>query len=170
MSHNDATSSAAKQEVQQQLRAPRMRTLRKELLLARADVERMELRQATHELRDSVAHLPLIGSMLVPGSRPARRSVRSTSPRGTISGVLDSLLGRGGAGKYSFLFKQYPVVGSLASLLLTKPVRTRLLRSAKPLIKWGGLGLAAWEGWRIWQQMKTTSVETSTDAVDPTVF
>lgn len=123
MSHNDATSSAAKQEVQQQLRTPRMRTLRKELLLARADVERMELQQATHELRDNVAHLPLIG-MLVPGSRPARRGIRNTSPRGTISGVLDSLLGRGGAGKFSFLFKQYPVVGSLASLLLTKPVRT----------------------------------------------
>ncbi|QSN60773.1 MULTISPECIES: DUF3318 domain-containing protein [unclassified Caballeronia] len=169
MSHNDATSSAAKQEVQQQLRTPGMRTLRKELLLARADVERMELRQATHELRDNVAHLPLIG-MLVPGSRPARRGIRNTSPRGTIAGVLDSLLGRGGAGKFSFLFKQYPVVGSLASLLLTKPVRTRLLRGAKPLIKWGGLGLAAWEGWRIWQQMKATSVETSTDAVDPTVF
>lgn len=73
MSHNDATSPAAKHEVQQQLRKPHMRSLRKELLLARADVERMELRQATHDLRDSVAHLPLIG-MLVPGvSRPGRR-------------------------------------------------------------------------------------------------
>jgi len=172
MSHNDATSKAAKQEVQQQLRTPHMRTLRKELLLARADVERMELRQATNDLRDSVAHLPLIGSMLVPGSRSGRRGRRGSSSGG-IGNMLTSLLGGGGgrsAGKFGFLFKQYPVIGSLASLLLTKPVRNTVLRGAKPLVKWGGLGLAAWEGWRIWQQMKTTNVETSANAVDPTVF
>ena len=68
------------------------------------------------------------------------------------------------------LLKQYPIVGSLASLILTKPVRTKLLRSAKPVLKWGGLALAGWEGWRIYQQMKTAAPETSTNAVDPTVF
>ncbi|KIG05745.1 DUF3318 domain-containing protein [Caballeronia concitans] len=173
MSHNDDTYKAGKREVQQQLRTPHMRTLRKELLLARADVERMELRQATNDLRDSVAHLPLIG-MLVPGVRTGRRSARRGAAGGGIGNLLGSLLGgsSGGpaGGKFAFLFKQYPVVGSLASLLLTRPVRNTVLRGAKPLLKWGGLGLAAWEAWRIYQQMKVTTTETSTNAVDPTVF
>jgi hypothetical protein len=30
--------------------------------------------------------------------------------------------------------------------------------------------LVVWEGFRVWQQMKSTSTETSADAVDPTVF
>jgi hypothetical protein len=68
------------------------------------------------------------------------------------------------------LLRQYPIIGSVASLILTKPVRTKILRGAKPALKWGGIGLVVWEGFRVWQQMKTTSTETSTDAVDPTVF
>jgi hypothetical protein len=174
MSHNDDTNKAGKREVQQQLRTPQMRTLRKELLLARADVERMELRQATNDLRESVAHLPLIG-LMVTGRRSGRRSARRGAAGGGIGSLLGSLnalmSGRGPAGgKFGFLFKQYPIVGSLASLLLTRPVRKTVVRGAKPLLKWGGLGLAAWEAWRIYQQMKAANTETSTNAVDPTVF
>jgi len=40
----------------------------------------------------------------------------------------------------------------------------------KPVLKWGGLALAGWEGWRIYTQMKNAAPETSNDAVDPTVF
>jgi threonine/homoserine/homoserine lactone efflux protein len=58
----------------------------------------------------------------------------------------------------------------VASLVLTKPVRTAVVRGAKPALKWGGLGLVAWEGWRIWQQMKAPHAEATTEAVDPTVF
>jgi hypothetical protein len=75
--------------------------------------------------------------------------------------------GRSGLSGIGMLLKQYPVVSSLASLVLTKPVRQRLLRSAKPLLKWGGLGLVGWEAYRVWQQMKSGPTETSHDAIDP---
>jgi hypothetical protein len=143
-----------------------MRALRKELLIARADVERMELRQATHDLRDSVTHFSFL-RFLMPGGGNRRRVKRGASSGG-IGNLLGSVLGGGGG--IGVLFKQYPIIGSIASLVLTKPVRTTVLKGAKPALKWGGLGLAAWEAWRIYQQMKTNSTETSTDAVDPTVF
>jgi hypothetical protein len=37
--------------------------------------------------------------------------------------------------------------------------------SAKPVLKWGSLGLAAWEAYRIWQQMKNESRRTTGDVV-----
>ncbi|KND55441.1 hypothetical protein BPUN_2359 [Candidatus Paraburkholderia kirkii] len=164
MSQHDDTFKAPKHGKMQKLRTPQMRALRKELLLARADVERMELRQATYDLRASVMHFSFL-RFLMPGGGSRRWGRRGESSG--IAGMLGSLLGSGNVGA---LFKQYPIVGSVASLVLTKPVRTRLLRSAKPLLKWGGLALAGWEGWRIYQQMKSTPTETSSDAVDPTVF
>ncbi|SAK69949.1 hypothetical protein AWB79_03732 [Caballeronia hypogeia] len=149
----------------QKLRTPQMRALRKELLIARADVERMELRQATYDLRASVTHFSFL-RFLMPGGG-SRRWGRGRASSGGIGGVLGSLLGSGSIG---VLLKQYPIIGSLASLILTKPVRTKVLHGAKPLLKWGGLALAGWEGWRIYQQMKSTTTETSNNAVDPTVF
>ncbi|SAK72339.1 hypothetical protein AWB77_03129 [Caballeronia fortuita] len=166
MSQHDDTFKTPKHHKSQKLRTPHMRALRKELLIARADVERMELRQATHDLRSSVTHFSFL-RFLMPGSRGPRRWGKRGAPAGGIGGMLGSLLGSGNMG---LLFKQYPVVGSLASLVLTKPVRTKLLSSAKPVLKWGGLALAGWEGWRIYQQMKNAAPETSNDAVDPTVF
>ena len=165
MSQHDDTFRSPKRDKAKKLRTPHMRALRKELLIARADVERMELRQATHDLRSSVTHFSFL-RFLMPGGGAPRWGKRRGSAGG-IGGVLGSLLGSGNIG---LLLKQYPIVGSLASLILTKPVRTKLLRSAKPVLKWGGLALAGWEGWRIYQQMKTAAPETSTNAVDPTVF
>ncbi|BAN24037.1 DUF3318 domain-containing protein [Caballeronia insecticola] len=165
MSQNDDTFKTPKRNTVQKLRTPHMRALRKELLIARADVERMELRQATYDLRASVTHFSFL-RFLMPGSGARRWGKRGAAPGG-IGGLLSSLLGSGNVG---VLFKKYPIIGSVASLVLTKPVRTRLLHGAKPLLKWGGLALAGWEGWRIYQQMKSTATETSTDAVDPTVF
>ena len=83
-----------------------------------------------------------------------------------MSGLSGLFSGAGGLG---LLLKQYPVVSSLASLVLTKPVRTRLLRSAKPILKWGGLGLVGWEVYRVWQQMKSSPDEPlpADVAVDP---
>jgi hypothetical protein len=170
--HNDSFK-ASRRDNTQKLRTPHMRALRKELLIARADVERMELRQATHDLRESVTHFSFLRFLLPGGGKPRRWGKRGASSGG-IGGMLSSLLGGGsgggGMGGMSLLFKQYPVIGSLASLVLTKPVRTKLLHGAKPLLKWGGLGLVGWEGWRIYQQMKANTTETSNDAVDPTVF
>ena len=83
-----------------------------------------------------------------------------------MSGLSGMFSGGGGLG---LLLKQYPVVSSLASLVLTKPVRSRLLASAKPILKWGGLGLLGWEAYRVWQQIKSSPDKSlSPDvAVDP---
>ncbi|CCD37890.1 hypothetical protein BKIR_c211_0167 [Candidatus Paraburkholderia kirkii UZHbot1] len=164
MSQPDDTFKTPRRNKMQKLRTPHMRALRKKLLIARADVERMELRQATYNLRASVTHFSFL-RFLMPGGHSRRWGKRGASSG--IVGMLGALLG---SGKMGVLFKQYPVIGSIASLVLTKPVRTKLLRGAKPLLKWGGLGLAVWEAWRIYQQMKATTAETSNDAVDPTMF
>lgn len=173
MSQHDDTFKAQKRDQKQTLRTPHMRALRKELLIARADVERMELRQATHDIRESVTHFSFLRFLWPRSSNTGRWGKRGAS-RGGIGAILGSLLGggggRGAGGNLGLLFKQYPIIGSLASLVLTKPVRTKLLHGAKPALKWGGLGLVAWEAFRIWQQMKNTTTETSNDAVDPTVF
>ncbi|SAK43486.1 hypothetical protein AWB75_00563 [Caballeronia catudaia] len=165
MSQHD-TFRTPKRDKTQKLRTPHMRALRKELLIARADVERMELRQATYDLRASVTHFSFL-RFLMPGGGGSRRWGKRRASPGGIGGMLGALLGSGNMG---MLLKQYPIIGSVASLMLTKPVRTKLLRSAKPVLKWGGLALAGWEGWRIYQQMKSAAPETSNDAVDPTVF
>ncbi|KMQ80790.1 hypothetical protein BPMI_02577c [Candidatus Burkholderia pumila] len=166
MANHDDKFKKSKQD--KKLRTPHMRELRKELLIAREDVERMELHQATVDLRESVTHFSFL-RFLMPGSGSRKSSRRGASASGGgIGGILSSLLGGGGG--IGVLFKQYPIVGSLASLILTKPVRTKILHGAKPALKWGGLGLAAWEAWSIYRQMKSNTPETSNDAVDPTVF
>jgi hypothetical protein len=166
MSKHDDTFKTPRRDTMQKLRTPHMRALRKELLIARADVERMELRQATYDLRSSVTHFSFL-RFLMPGGGGSRRWGKRGASSGGIGGMLGSLLGSGNLG---VLFKQYPIIGSIASLVLTRPVRTKLLRGAKPVLKWGGLALAGWEGWRIYQQMKSNAPETSNEAVDPTVF
>jgi hypothetical protein len=168
MSKPDETFKTPRRDKTQKLRTPHMRALRKELLIARADVERMELRQATLDLRSSVTHFSFLRFLMPNRGGNRRFGSRRGASGGGIGETLSSLLGGGGG--IGLLFKQFPVIGSLASLILTRPVRTRLIGGAKPLLKWGGLGFAAWEGWRIYQQMKSTTTETSNDAVDPTVF
>jgi hypothetical protein len=174
MSQFDETFKAQKR-VARKLSTPHMRALRKELLIARADVERMEISQAASDLRYSVKHFSFL-KLLFPGRSQGKRWGKSGSGAGASSanglfGLLGGLMnGAGGMNGIAGLLRQYPIVGSLASVVLTKPVRTKLLRGAKPLLKWGGLGLAGWEAFRVWQQMKTTTTETSNDAVDPTIF
>ena len=165
MSQNDDTFKAQKRTQAHKLSTPHMRALRKELLIARADVERMELAQASADLRHSVKNFSVL-KFLVPGRSGKGWGKRAAAGSG-VGGMLSGLLG---GGNLTGLLKQYPVLSSLASLILTKPVRTKLLRSTKPVLKWGGLGLLAWEAYRVWKQMKATSTETSSDAVDPTVF
>jgi Protein of unknown function (DUF3318) len=163
MSHNDDTFKAQKRANAHKLSTPHMRALRKELLIARADVERMELAQASADLRYKVRHFSIL-SLLMPGRGKRGRASGGSGFMNRISG-LGGLFNSGGLG---VLLKQYPVVSSLASLVLTKPVRRRLLASAKPLLKWGGLGLLGWEAYRVWQQMKSGPNNTSPEVVvDP---
>ncbi|MGF6776315.1 DUF3318 domain-containing protein [Paraburkholderia sp. GAS334] len=115
-----------------ELSAPHLRALRKELLLVRAEVERMELVQATVDLRRAVTHFSWL-KFFVPGFG----GMRWGAPAG-IAGLL----------------KQYPLLSSLASLLLARPLRATVAAGAKPAIKWGSLAFAAWEAYRIWRQVK----------------
>jgi hypothetical protein len=46
------------------------------------------------------------------------------------------------------------MLSSLASLVLAKPIRSLLRASAGPALKWGTVGFAAWEVYRIWKQAR----------------
>ena len=115
------------------LSAPQLRALRKELLLVRASVERAEMAESLVELRASVSNFSWL-RFLVPGFGHS-----------SASGMA-SVLGK--------LLKQYPLLGSLASLIVAKPLRSGIVSAARPVIKWGGLALTAWEAYRVWQQVR----------------
>ena len=132
------------------LSAPHLRALRKELLLVRADVERVELAQATFELRQAVTHFSWL-RFVIPGFGGVRMG------KGPKASVLN-------AGTIGALLKQYPIISSIASLLLAKPLRATVVKGAKPALKWGSIALGAWEAFRIWQQMKNESAAARPDA------
>jgi hypothetical protein len=126
-----------------ELSAPHLRALRKELLMVRADVERMELVQATFELRRAVTHFSWL-KFILPGFGGLRVG------KGSKASIIN-------AGTIGALLKQYPVISSIASILLAKPLRTTVAAGAKPVLKWGSIALAAWEAYRVWQQIKRDS-------------
>jgi hypothetical protein len=119
------------------LSAPQLRAVRKEILLLRADVERAELRQATTDLRRNVSNFSWL-KLLVPGFGFKQRGGSGKGLNATLSELV----------------AQHPLVSSIASMVLAKPLRGVLKASVKPALKWGGLGLALWEAYRIWRQVK----------------
>ncbi|RFU45913.1 DUF3318 domain-containing protein [Paraburkholderia sp. DHOC27] len=145
---NPDTAFRSKRPPSRDLSAPHLRALRKELLLVRADVERMELAQATVDLRQAVTHFSWL-KFVVPGFAGMRWGKRS----GAGAGI--------GA-----LLKEYPLISSIVSMLLAKPLRATVVAGAKPVFKWGSLGLAAWEAFRIWQQMKKESSSSNEAAAE----
>ena len=98
-SHPD-TAFRSKRPAARDLSAPHLRALRKELLLVRADVERMELAQATVDLRQAVTHFSWL-KFIVPGLAGMRWSKARTASAGIGS-----------------LLKEYPLISSIASMLL----------------------------------------------------
>lgn len=114
---------------------PQMRAVRKELLLLRAEVERSEFVQARAELHRKFANLSWI-KLLVPG----------------LGGIRSKGTGRGVNATISDWVFGHPLVSSLASIVLAKPLRATVAAGAKPVLKWGALGAAAWAGLRVWQQ------------------
>ncbi|MGF6241191.1 hypothetical protein P3T42_002942 [Paraburkholderia sp. GAS38] len=146
-SRHPDTAFRNKRPAARDLSAPHLRALRKELLLVRSEVERMELAQAAVELRQAVTHFSWI-KFIVPGFAGG---MRWNKARGATAGI-------------SALLKEYPLVSSIVSMLLAKPLRATVAATAKPVLKWGSLGLAAWEAYRIWQQMKSDSGRTKGEA------
>lgn len=148
MSQNQSdTAFRNKRHQAKDLSAPHLRALRKELLLVRADVERMELAQATIELRQAVTHFSWL-KFILPGFGGVRVG------QGSKASYLN-------AGNIGALLKQYPLISSIASMVLAKPLRATVAAGAKPALKWGSLALAGWEAYRIWQQMKRDSAASS---------
>jgi len=121
------------------LSAAQHRAIRKELLILRSDVERLELAEAGAELREAVARFRWI-KLLVPGL--------ASGSIGQSAKNLNASL--------SQLVSQYPILSSLASLVIAKPVRSLLRTSAGPTLKWGSLGFAAWEIYQIWKHARRT--------------
>ncbi|TPA02969.1 hypothetical protein DIJ61_28880 [Burkholderia pseudomallei] len=117
--------------------AAQYRALRKELLILRSDVERLELAQAGAELRQSITHFKWL-KLLVPGV--------SGGSLGKSARNVNATLG--------MLVSQYPLLSSLAPVVLAKPMRALLRASARPALKWGAVGFALWEGYQIWKQAK----------------
>lgn len=113
--------------------------IRKELVLTRIAVERAELIQASHSTRERLRNF---------------RWLRYVMPGG-LSGLtgLSGLAGLGKSGlKLGGLLERYPLVSSAASLALTGLSRTPVGRIVRPALKWGSLGVLAWQGVKLWQQ------------------
>ncbi|MBN3724670.1 DUF3318 domain-containing protein [Burkholderia sp. Ac-20379] len=110
------------------------RALRKELLILRSDVERLELAEAGAELRQAVTHFRWL-KLLMPGF--------SGGSLGRSAKGINASLGS--------IVSQYPLVSSLASAVLAKPVRSLVAKGAGPALKWGSVGFAVWEAYQIWR-------------------
>ncbi|GAA4329239.1 hypothetical protein GCM10023144_15780 [Pigmentiphaga soli] len=112
---------------------PRMQA-RKELLLARASIERIEF----------AAHVGRVRSALSP-SNLLRSVMSKASSRVGSKGALTT------AFRAWRLVRRYPILSSAASMLLARLP----LRGAFRLLKLGGLGVGAWQAWRVWQAVKS---------------
>ncbi|KVV37330.1 hypothetical protein WT27_19535 [Burkholderia territorii] len=137
MSQNVTGHSARPHSSRSNWSASQHRALRKELLILRSEVERLELAEAAAEVRHAVTRFSWL-KVFVPGLSGTRFSQSARN--------LNASLGH--------LVNQYPMLSSLASLVLAKPVRSLLRASAGPALKWGTLGFAAWEVYRIWKQSR----------------
>lgn len=118
------------------LSSPQLRTVRKELLLLRAEVERSEFVHARMELHHSLSNFGWL-KLFVP----------------RFSGSRSRAGGKGINASLTDWFSGHPLVSSLTSLILAKPLRATLAAGTKPLFKWGSLGAAAWVGYRFLAQV-----------------
>lgn len=108
--------------------------IRKEILLLRCELERLELREATTDLRARVAHFGWL-RMLMP---------RFGGARGGVAGL-------------GHLLKDYPFVSSLLSLALTHGPKLTGLRRLRPWLKLSAAGFGAWQAFKLWRATTTPS-------------
>jgi len=135
--------------------------IRKELVLTRIAVERAELIQVTHNTRERLRNFRWV-RYLLPGG------LSKLSGLGGLGGLAGSGLKLGG------LLERYPLVSSVASIALTGLSHTPVGRVVRRGLKWGGLGVLAYQGLKMWQQSSKapaetadTSASTSTQASKP---
>lgn len=123
-----------KRPLSKSLTTSNLRALRKELLIIRADVARMELMQSIFKLKQAVTYLNLLRHFL--------------SSFGQFCWIR-----KGTA--IAALFKTYPLVSSLVSLLLAKLLKISITKSVKPALKWGSFAFAIWKICHICYRIKT---------------
>ncbi|HDR9354898.1 TPA: DUF3318 domain-containing protein [Burkholderia vietnamiensis] len=137
MSQNVTGHSPSHHSSRSNWSASQHRALRKELLILRSEVERLELAEAAADMRHAVTRFSWL-KVFIPGL--------STAKFGQSAKSLNASIGQ--------LVNQYPMLSSLASLVLAKPVRSLLRATGGPALKWGTLGFAAWEIYQIWKQSR----------------
>jgi hypothetical protein len=147
MNRSTNSSNAAVAAGRQVLSDKRQRAVRKELLLARAALQRLEITQARAEIKHSVKGIGLAKIALPLLSRRKKAG----EPR---------------------LFNRYPLLGLLMSLIATrrraqvqpKPVHPRktrcngVMRRARTVARIGAGLLAVFEGYRMWRRKRTVTV------------
>ena len=74
----------------------------------------------------------------------------------------------GERGAVGVLLKQYPLLGSLASIALNGPLRNMAVRLARPGLKVGIAALTGWSLWQVWLAVKTP-VAAQDEADSPTL-
>ncbi|WP_147432278.1 DUF3318 domain-containing protein [Pararobbsia silviterrae] len=101
--------------------------IRKEILLLRCELERLEVREATAELRGRFAHF------------------------GWLRMLMPRMSGRGGLAGLGHMLKDYPFLSSVVSLALTHGPKLKGLGRLRPLLKFGAVGFGAWQVVRLWR-------------------
>ncbi len=113
---------------------PQLRTVHKELLLLRSEVERSEFVRARAELHAKLDRFGWLKLLL-----PRFSGTKAKAPGKGINATLTNLM-------------SHPLIGTLVSMLVAKPLRSTLSAGAKPVLKWGALGAAAWTGYRLFSR------------------
>lgn len=122
--------------------------------MLRAEVERAEFVQARAELHRKFSNLGWL-KLLVPGLGGVRPK---GGGRGVNATIMDWVL-------------HHPLASSVASLALGKPLRATVATvaaGAKPALKWGAVGAAAWAGLRVWAHFARARKEQRQDGQDET--
>ena len=101
--------------------------IRKEILLLRCELERLELREATVELRGRFAHF------------------------GWLRMLMPRMGGRGGVGGLGILLKDYPFMSSVISLAITHGPKLGALKRLRPLLKLVAVGFGGYELVKLWR-------------------
>lgn len=126
--------------------------IRKELVLTRIAVERAELIQAAHVTRERLRNFRWV-RYLLPGG---------FGKFSGLGGLATSGLKLGG------LLERYPLVSSVASLALTGLSHTPVGRVVRRSLKWGSLGVLAWQGVKLWQESTKPSAPRGTSGTAST--
>ncbi|UDG82975.1 DUF3318 domain-containing protein [Candidatus Vallotia lariciata] len=109
----------------------KVRKLRKEVLIARADRNRLDIVNASQEICQDISRLNWI--------------------RWLMPGISKYQLLCGFSLTIRKLLNQYPLFSSIASATLAASVRRMVIQNAKPLLKWTVISAAAWKIYGLWR-------------------